>query len=1546
MRTRSVLLLLCLSLLHLSSDAQFGPGTGLYAFGSFDNRGFDTINLGSLNTHFSIPIISKQGRGQNFNYNLVYDGLIWSPVAASGTTTWKSDANWGFHGELNGSSITGYLTNDATQALCYGPHSSYIYYISSTSNYVYHDPFGANHLFNYSSYSNCPVDQNGNPTNQPPVYSGDGSSSDNSGYTFAGGSLKSKNGASISAPTTPNGNGSITDTNGNIITNSGGVITDTLGVAELKIAGGGSPTSPSTLTYPVANQANSATSATVSIVYKAYTVQTNFKCSGIVDQGATSVNLVDHITLPDSAASTYTFTYEATSGVSGAVTGRLASIKLPTGGTISYTYYGGTNGIVCADGTVPGLNRVTTDGTRTYQRAGAGTNAYTTTVTDEKINQTLYNFSVDAKGKYEETHRQVYQGSTTSGSLLEIVYTCYNSSLTSCDGQAITPPITAVNVTTSYNGGSQDVLKSSYDSYGNLLNSAAYSGSTLLAQTANTYNVNSEILSTKTTDGSGNTVALSTYGYDETAVSTTSGLPQHGAGASTRGNQTSSHISIDGSNTNTLTTTAYYYDTGMPVWTTAPGGFKTTYGYDSTQAFPTSTTLPLPSSGAALSTSATYDPTSGVLLTSTGLNTGQTFTATQYDPLLRLTTVTTPEAGQTKTTYSPNQISASTKMSASQSTDQETFLDTYGRVKRVARASSSGWYLTDSCYDADGLLQYQSTPYVSSSENPSSYNCSSGTATQYTYDALGRKTAVAQPDGSSVAYTYLNRAVKSATSTGVVRVTQYDTLGRITGVCEVSSNNSMPGSGTSGSCGQDIAANGYGTGYSYSLSGHSTTVVQGIQQKRVFTTDAAGRTTQTVEPEAGTTNYTYAYNSTGLVMTRTRPRANQTNASVLTATTTQYDALGRVVSISYNDGTPTKSFGYDLYNGSKLGSSSGQLISASNNNGGGLNQRLYTYDVMGRVSNTNECWVGQCNYSVLRWYGYDLASNMTTEQYATQLGGGSPATLTYSYNTAGQLLYVNGTQGSGSNGTNSYSVSPNTMTPFGPALTELGNSLFTTYTYNAVGRLGGASTCAGSQQVGCTGGQTIYAYTATTQGDQVKQSSDTVLAQQLNYGYDDFGRLQTVNNTSGSGPALGMSFVYDWWGNRWQQNVTAGSGPQPQLSYNTNTNQVVGYSYDAAGNLTNDQLHSYTYDAENNLTAIDGGSTAQYQYGAFNERLFAAWGGQYARYGVDLRNRRSTTFVNGSLSVNGVQFYAGNQKHAYWSSSDNNFHFEHTDWLGTVRVRTNSVGAVEGSYGSLPFGDGLTQSGSDANLNHFTGLDADVGDGANLAHATFREYGSTAGRWTSPDPYLGSYDATNPQSLNRYSYVLNNPLAYIDPDGTSDDPCGDDPNCVTVTTSPLPPVETLQSPGTGAVSPVTAPTYAGSASAYNVNNPCFNLTLLAAGVNINQRNTITKYTVLAGSFAGVAGALGAFGYLVHSGGPYDDKNHSGPGTPSQRVAAGNISYGVTCPFGAGFCQFAAGAAQTAAGEPDPNGTLSTGYDTPSDNASIKIGQAMRAAGCH
>jgi RHS repeat-associated protein len=77
--------------------------------------------------------------------------------------------------------------------------------------------------------------------------------------------------------------------------------------------------------------------------------------------------------------------------------------------------------------------------------------------------------------------------------------------------------------------------------------------------------------------------------------------------------------------------------------------------------------------------------------------------------------------------------------------------------------------------------------------------------------------------------------------------------------------------------------------------------------------------------------------------------------------------------------------------------------------------------------------------------------------------------------------------------------------------------------------------------------------------------------------------------------------------------------------------------------------------------------------------------------------------------------------------------------------RSRAGGCAGGRY---PF---LTQKERDIE----TGLDYFIN----------RYYSSTQGRFTSVDPTLQSIDPANPQTLNRYTYALNNPLAFIDPDG-------------------------------------------------------------------------------------------------------------------------------------------------------------------------------------
>jgi len=114
-------------------------------------------------------------------------------------------------------------------------------------------------------------------------------------------------------------------------------------------------------------------------------------------------------------------------------------------------------------------------------------------------------------------------------------------------------------------------------------------------------------------------------------------------------------------------------------------------------------------------------------------------------------------------------------------------------------------------------------------------------------------------------------------------------------------------------------------------------------------------------------------------------------------------------------------------------------------------------------------------------------------------------------------------------------------------------------------------------------------------------------------------------------------------------------------------------------------------------------------------------------------------------------------------------HFEHRDWLGTERMRTsynsaaNPTYSVEGTFSSLPWGDGQVITGADTDAAHYAMLDHDAE--TDTDHAEFRQYANKQGRFFSPDPYDGSYDMSNPQSMNRYVYAMNNPLSYLDPSG-------------------------------------------------------------------------------------------------------------------------------------------------------------------------------------
>ena len=95
---------------------------------------------------------------------------------------------------------------------------------------------------------------------------------------------------------------------------------------------------------------------------------------------------------------------------------------------------------------------------------------------------------------------------------------------------------------------------------------------------------------------------------------------------------------------------------------------------------------------------------------------------------------------------------------------------------------------------------------------------------------------------------------------------------------------------------------------------------------------------------------------------------------------------------------------------------------------------------------------------------------------------------------------------------------------------------------------------------------------------------------------------------------------------------------------------------------------------------------------------------------------------------------------------------------------TDAAGTIQEESDYYPFGgERIVTDLGIGNHYKFTGKERDAETGLDDFGA--RYFGSTMGRFMSADPSMESAVLRNPQSWNRYSYTLNNPLRYIDPDG-------------------------------------------------------------------------------------------------------------------------------------------------------------------------------------
>ncbi len=107
-------------------------------------------------------------------------------------------------------------------------------------------------------------------------------------------------------------------------------------------------------------------------------------------------------------------------------------------------------------------------------------------------------------------------------------------------------------------------------------------------------------------------------------------------------------------------------------------------------------------------------------------------------------------------------------------------------------------------------------------------------------------------------------------------------------------------------------------------------------------------------------------------------------------------------------------------------------------------------------------------------------------------------------------------------------------------------------------------------------------------------------------------------------------------------------------------------------------------------------------------------------------------------------------------------YFHHNDHLGSTRMMTDMSGNIIAEYEYFPFGETKLDTKGTVPQD-FTGHVKD--DETGLLYAGARYISPMDARFNSVDPARASISPMNPQSWNRYSYALNNPNKFIDPDG-------------------------------------------------------------------------------------------------------------------------------------------------------------------------------------